>query len=118
MPCDQTILVTVEMGANVDASLLFAALKRIKASPVRQTDGAISFKLAGSSFGRFDAKTKALSLNLGPWGTRDAAVNKIKAAYSYEVVMSSLRRTGGTARAEQASEDGRQVIHVRLAKGE
>lgn len=117
MPCDSVVVVSVEMGSNVDSSLLFSALSRLKARPFRNA-GDILFNLEGGASGRFDAKTKSLSLNLGRWGTRDATVNKIKAAYSYEVVMSSLRRVGGTARAEAASEDGRQVVHVRLAKGE
>lgn len=118
MPCNSVITVTVEMGMNVDTGLLHEALKKLSgAQPViRLADGSLDFTHGKTgTVGRYDKTTKSLSLRMGPWGMKAPIINEIKAAYSYQVVMSALRRVGGAATTKVEGQS--QVVHVRLADG-
>ena len=110
MPCNSVITVTVEMGANVDSGLLVAGLKRIGAAPARQSDGSISFTVDGAR-GSYAKGKLSLALGYG-WATKDTIVNKVKASYAYESVMSAVRKMGGSSTVDARQDN---VIHVRLA---
>lgn len=112
MPCNSEILVTVELGEDVDTGLLLAALRRVGAQPARHASGEITFALQGAR-GTFRDKRLNLLVARGSAQEREA-VNQIKAAYSYEVVMSAVRRVGAAAQVDARQQN---VVHVRLAEG-
>jgi hypothetical protein len=113
VPCDSRITVTCNLGANVDTGLLLEALKKLKAAPVRQADGSITFQLGETwkSTGTF--KGGKLTLNLSGWARQDDLVNQVKQAYSYQVVMSALRKVGGSSSVDAKDPS---VIHVKLVE--
>lgn len=110
MPCNSVITVTVELGANVDSSLLLAGLKRVGTAQ-RLDNGDLAATVDGHAV-KFSSTTRKLEMPGRRGVSYDETINKIKASYSYEVVMSSLRRVGASGLTSQ-NELG-TVVHVRM----
>jgi hypothetical protein len=115
MPCNSRITVTVEMGKHTDSGLLLDGLKTLGVA-ARDTNGDVLFKLKANGLsGIFRSTTKRLEIP-GQRGTSyEESINAIKAAYSYQVVMSSLRKIGASAM-PSVGELG-TVVNVKLQGG-